>query len=962
MPQTNLMNRIRPAFFGSLFCLLLSSSLSLTAVRAQTAQHLLLNQSLERVIKGGETHSYVLQLGAGQTARVEVEHKGVDVALAALRPGGEKFIESDSRAGFNGSDSILVTAADAGDYRVAVAPSDSEADPGRYVIRLAEVRPTAAEDFQVNEAAAKILRLAKEAEALSRRGTREERRQAAEAYAQIVELSGVKRDKVWAVVGLVEGGDVLRQLGELQASVELTERGLSLAREVGNREHEGSALNNLGVEYKELGDYEKGILYLTQALDIQRETNDKRGEAIVLNNLGGCHLLGGDLTKAEELYLQSIALRRQVKDRRGEANTLNNLGQVYDRHENHAKAVEYLEQALKLRRELGDKTGEAITLRNLAKSYSALGEKDKAVEYYSAANRLAKQLGDRRVESDSAYGLALAERDRGNLDRAIGTVEGGLALVEQTRNELVNPELRVTYLASVLRYYELYTELLAERYERSKDARDLALALEAGERARARGLVELLREARVQIKQGVDPKLVEEAQDLQERLSLQYRRRTAALAQNAKPETLAKITNEINSLTTGLETVQVKIRRDNPRYADLTQGATLSSREIQGLLDDQTALLEYRLGERRSFLWLVTNDSIRMFVLPPRAEVERAARDFYDATISRDKAQAAQAAELSVRLGQMLLAPVAPAVENRRLAIVADGVLQFVPFAALRVRSPKSGVQIFLGETNEIVSLPSASVLAELRRNSGRAPAPGKTIAVFADPIFEANDPRLAQSVVGTPAAVRTDVGRALRDFKAGERLPRLLSSREEARSISAFAPKTQAVLNLDFDASRENATGANLSDYRVLHFATHGLLDDAHPEFSGLILSLYGRDGKARDGFLRLEQIYNLSLNSDLVVLSACQTALGKDVRGEGLIGLTRGFMYAGARRVVATLWKVDDAATAEFMRRFYQNFLQKRLTPAAALREAQNELKRVPRFRDPYFWAGFTLQGDWR
>lgn len=956
------MFQILRACSGFSVCLFLALLASPAYPQTPAAQTLLLDQPLGREIKGGETHSYVLRIGANQTARVEIEQRGVDVALSAYKPGGDKFIDTDTPAGFNGSDSILVTATDDGEYRVAVEPSDPKAEPGRYVIKLAEVRPTLAEDFQINEAAAKIRQLAEKAENLRGRGTREERRRAAEAYAQIVELSRVKKDKVWAVVGLVEGGDVLRQLGELQTSVELTERGLALAREVGNREHEGSALNNLGVEYKELGDYEKGILYLTQALDIQRETDDKRGEAIVLNNLGGCYLLGGDLTKAEELYLQSIALRRLVKDRRGEANTLNNLGQVYDRHENHAGAVEFLEQALKLRRELGDKTGEAITLRNLAKSYGALGEKEKAVEYYAAANALAKQLGDRRVEADSAYGLALAERGSGNLDKAIETVEGGLALTEQTRNELVNPELRVTYLASVLRYYEFYTELLAERYARSKDGRDLALALEASERARARVLVELLREARVNIRQGVDPKLIEQAQDLQERLSLQYRRRAAALAQNAKPETLARITGEINSLTTELETARVKLRRDNPRYADLTQGATLSAGEIQSLLDDRTALLEYKLGESRSFLWVVTSDSVRMFSLPPRAEVEKLAREFYDAVASRDKTKGAKAGELSDRLGRMLLAPVADAVGSRRLAVVADGVLQFVPFAALQVRSPKSGAQSHLGETNEIVVLPSASVLAELRRDSGRAETPAKTVAVFADPIFDANDPRLVKGGAVRPAAARADVGRVLRDFKAGETLPRLLSSREEARDISAFAPKTQAVLNLDFDASRENATGADLSDYRILHFATHGLLDDAHPEFSGLVFSLYSRDGRAQDGFLRLEQIYNLNLNSDLVVLSACQTALGKDVRGEGLIGLTRGFLYAGARRVVATLWKVDDAATADFMRRFYQNYLQKGLPAAAALRQAQNEMKKVPRFRAPYFWAGFTLQGDWK
>jgi CHAT domain-containing protein len=195
-----------------------------------------------------------------------------------------------------------------------------------------------------------------------------------------------------------------------------------------------------------------------------------------------------------------------------------------------------------------------------------------------------------------------------------------------------------------------------------------------------------------------------------------------------------------------------------------------------------------------------------------------------------------------------------------------------------------------------------------------------------------------------------------------GENLPRLLASRIEARDILKLAPGGQADSRMDFEATRENASSDALSDYRVLHFATHGLLDTKHPEFSGLVFSLVDARGQPRDGFLRLNQIYNLNLNSDLVVLSACQTALGKDVRGEGLIGLTRGFMYAGARRVVPSLWKVDDSATAEFMKRFYQHMLLKKLPPAAALKQAQAELKQIPRFRSPYFWAGFTLQGEWR
>jgi CHAT domain-containing protein/tetratricopeptide (TPR) repeat protein len=944
-------------------CILLVIMSGLTFAQTPAIQSLILNQPAIREIKGGETHYYTVGIGANQTARVEIEQQGTDLALTAFKPSGEKFIETNSPTGMMGNDLILVTAADAGEYKIAVEPVDSKSNAARYIIKLVEIRPTIAEDFQINEAALKIKNLADEAETLRLKPTREERQKAVDNYLQIIELSKVKKDRTWEIVALVEGGDILRQIGELQKSIEMTERGLNLARELKNREHEGSALNNLGVEYKELGDYEKGISYLMQALDIQRETSDKRGEAIVLNNLGGCYLLNGDLTKAEELYRQSIVLRRLVKDRRGEANTLNNLGQVFARSANHAKAIEYLEQALIIRRELKDKTGEAITLRNLATSYRALGDLIKALSFYEQSNQLAKQLGDRRVEAESAYGLALAERERGNLDKAVETVSNGLALVELTRNEIVSPELRATYLASVFRYYELYIDLLQARFERDKNPADIALAFETSERARARSFTELLREARVNIQQGVDPKLIEQAQNAQEKLNLQYRRRTAALAQNAKPETLAAIIGEINSLTTELEDLQVKIRRNNPRYADLTQGATLDVKAIQNLLDDETVLLEYKLGDQRSYLWLVSKNTLKIYLLPKRDQVEKTAREFYDAIVSRDKTKENRAGELSAVLGQKLLAPVAFEIENKRLAIVADGFLQFVPFDALKIQNSKLKTQSLLVEMNEIIILPSASVLAELRQNENQAKPPTNTLAIFADPIFEADDTRLSALSKNVRQNEKpSGIGKALRDFNFGETLPRLLFSRVEAKNISAFTEPNKTDLNIDFDASRENATSADLADYRILHFATHGLLDTVHPESSGLVLSLYDKTGKPRDGFLSLNQIYNLDLNSDLVVLSACQTGLGKDVKGEGLIGLTRGFMYAGAKRVVASLWKVDDAATAEFMRRFYQNLLQKKLSSVAALKQTKMEMRQIPRFRSPYFWAGFTLQGDWK
>jgi CHAT domain-containing protein/Tfp pilus assembly protein PilF len=858
-----------------------------------------------------------------------------------------------------------VTAVDAGEYKIEVSPADPRAGLGHYTIRLAEIRPTVALDFEINAAAKKISEVANETTVLRAKGTIEGRRRALEKFQEVIALSKNKQDKNWEVVAVISSGFIYEQLGEMQKSLEFYLQGLALSREIGNREYIGTALNNLGNNYKVLGDYEQSIFYLNQALTIDREIGDRQGEAIVLNNLGGCYLLLGDPRRAEEFFRRSLPLRREIKDRRGEGNTLNNLGLVFAQSGDGAKAIDFLGQALTLRQAVGDKTGEAITLRNLGKTFWNSGDKQKSAENFAQSNALARQLGDRRIEADTFYWLALVERENGNLPKAIENVENGLQIIERIRGEIINPELRIAYFSTVQQFYELSTDLIVARYEKSKDAADIALALQTAERARTRSLVELLQEANVSIKQGVDVKLLERSQDLQNLLNAKNRQRTLAVSRKAGEEQIAKITNEINALTTDLENLHIWIRRENPRYAALTQTETLSAKEIQNLLDDETVLLEYRLGAARSFLWLVTKNSTEIFILPPRREIETSAKAFYDSIVSPrgGKTIEAEKNDLSKKLSAILLSPVAGKIANKRTAIVADGILQFIPFASLQIQNTKSKDQSFLIENNEIVLLPSANVLAEIRRNYLNRKTAEKTLTIFADAVFDASDPRISYlaKIVNSPQK-SSDPGKVLRDFDLNASFPRLLSSRIEARNISAFLPENLVDVNMDFDANRANVTEKTLENYRILHFATHGLLDTARPELSGLVLSLFDKNGKPQDGFLRLNQLYNLNLTSDLVVLSACQTALGKDVRGEGLIGLTRGFMYAGANRVVASLWKVDDAATAEFMKHFYQNLLQKKLAPAAALRSAQNELKQIPRFRLPYFWAGFTIQGEWR
>jgi len=325
---------------------------------------------------------------------------------------------------------------------------------------------------------------------------------------------------------------------------------------------------------------------------------------------------------------------------------------------------------------------------------------------------------------------------------------------------------------------------------------------------------------------------------------------------------------------------------------------------------------------------------------------------------------------------------VAAELGSKRLVIVGDGALQYLPFGALpdpdaRGTAVPDASRAPLIAAHEIVSLPSASVLAILRRElAGRQPA-AKSVAVLADPVFTRDDARVTLSLTSAdpsgalnPAAtvsasaamspLRLAIRGSTRD---GDRtaLRRLLFTRDEAEAILAMTPRGSGLRAFDFQATRRLATSAELGQYRMIHFSTHGLLDGKQPELSGLVFSLFDERGQPQDGFLRLHEIYNLKLNADLVVLSGCETALGENVRGEGLVGLTRGFMYAGAPRVVASLWQVDDAASAQLMKSFYRGMLQEHLTPAAALRRAQIEMMKKKPWQAPYYWAAFVLQGEW-
>ena len=811
-----------------------------------------------------------------------------------------------------------------------------------------------------------------------------EPRKALDYYHRALPLRRATGDRGGEASTLTNIGVAHSALGEMQRALDYYHQALPIWKAGGERRGEAFALTNMGVAYAMLGESQRALDYHQQALALRRAAGDRPAEASTLNNIGMVYFSIGEGQKAREYYDLALALRRAVGDRRGQAYTLKNLGVVYQSLGGRQEALEYFDQALALHRDVGDRSGEANTLMSIGVVYYSLGEWPKALDYFNQALPLSKAAGNRIWEATTLVHLARLERDRGNFAAARKLMSDALPLVESIRANVASQDLRASFFSTVRDYYELYIDILMRSHESEPSAGHAAQALQISERARARSLLDLLAEAGTDIRQGVAPRLAERENSLRHQLNSKLEYQIRLLSTKHTPEQAAAVSAATAALTAELEEVQGRIRSTSPAYAALTQPQPSTLREIQQqVLDPETLLLEYALGEERSYLWLVSHTSLSSFILPKRAEIEAAA-----VTLTRLVSEGGTPEEFdrqAAALSRLLLAPVAPHLGRKRLVIVAEGALQYVPFAALpRPSLPgRTSAPAPLVATHEIVSLPSASTLVSLRRQvAGRRP-PAKRLAVFADPVFTRDDARIkagpatarasseppaegeAQRVAETARqehARAADAAHSLGLRRAGVDLRRLPFSRHEAQRLLALVPRREALAALDFKASQATAVSPELRDYRIVHFATHGYLNTERPELSGLVLSLVDERGEPQDGFLSLSEIYNLHLSADLVVLSGCETGLGKQVRGEGLVGLTRGFMYAGAPRVVASLWAVQDRAAADMMGRLYEAMLRRGERPAAALRAAQLAMRREERWSAPHLWAGFIIQGEWR
>jgi CHAT domain-containing protein/Tfp pilus assembly protein PilF len=978
-----------------------STSLSLTALSA--------GPPLLQSLSAGRVRRYEILLAAGQYLQLVVQQNGVDVALRVLDPAGRLLLRVDSPNGTQGPEELFLVADKAGRHVLEIEASEGD---GSYELRVEALRAATPQDRARSAAAAAYSRarlLEREADVAkaaasyreaaklwrqARDGAREawslfwlgklsvytadrsRRREGVEALGHALVLYhrvGDRRQegfsRYFMGLGLWKNGEIepalrsyeqalaiwrelhvpfeeatclnnlalvrVRQ-GRLHAAIDLYSRAIEIFQRLGNGSSEAATRTNLGLLYARLGEGRLAVDEYRRALASlagRAQPPDLMRRAVALNKLGDVLVWMEGPEAALTRLREALELRRRQHDIFGQAVTLNSVGLAQVKANRPREALEAFGSALEIFRRYEDKPAQAVVLKNLGVAYERLGRLGRARESYERGLAL-----DPRgpTEMAAVFGLARVARREDRLGDAEHRMERSLELAEDFRSQVWRPDLRASYQAIQQEQYTFLIDLLAERHRREPGKGHDARAFAVSERARARSLLDLLSAARAH----PSPAELRRLDELSRRINTRHQDLLAS------PQGIAsgELDRELAGLLERWRQANAAAQGSPPAAA-----ASLSLREAQRLLDRNTLLLEYFLGEERSYLWAVTSSTVRFVAtLPDRQQIEAAARRVHRGMTESHRQTGEAAARLAAaRLSRMVLQPVADLLDRPRLAVVAHGALQAVPFAALPF---PDGTDRPLIADHEIVSLPSVSVLAALRSElAGRRPAQG-LVAVVADPVLGTDDERLQQ--------VRPAVSANARPLP----LPRLPYAGQEARNILSLAGSSRVLAASGFAANRELVQSGRLKGYRILHFATHGLFDDLHPELSALALSAFDPAGRPIDGQLRAYEISGLDLRADLVVLSACRTALGREVSGEGMVGLTQGFLHAGAARLLVSLWDVDDRSTEELMKRFYAGLLRQGLPPAQALRRAQISLWNEPRWHAPYHWAGFVLLGEWR
>jgi CHAT domain-containing protein len=762
-------------------------------------------------------------------------------------------------------------------------------------------------------------------------------------------------------------GAIHLRRGEYQLALDALNRTFEELKTYPYPDGEGMAADDLGHVYGALGDGRSALESFRRSEQSARAHNNPSILADALNDEGSLHLSGRRFAAALRVFKQAVALTTQQQMARKHARAERGLGAAEIGLGQHASGEKHLREARDLARTLHDSLTEIEAEISIGDVLAARHVQSNAEAAYERARELAHATLFAAQQAVAAARLAEMKLAAGDAAAARPLAEESLSIIDSQRTDVNAPGLKSAFFQSTRGYYDLWIRVLMALHAKTHDVKYVETALEAAENSRARALTDLLSERAISVRGAVPDDLIGRRNDAEDALhAAAYHR--SRLPENAPPQTREASVAAIEDARHRLDQVEGEVRAANRRFSELTRPTPLSITEIQGsLLDADTLLVEFWLGERESYLWQVSAQHVESRRLPRRVHLETLAADLrrqlssaqgavpgesIEQLVTRERVRAEEIQRLAARMARELLTAAYGRSEKPNLVIVADGALRGIPFEILPV---STGAAL---ETRHTVSyLPSAAALRWLRSRRFELSSE-RSAAVIADPVFERGDPRVRASA---RYALAPSLGGALADTGA-QALRRLPFSREEARMIAAQFPRDRRWLALDFDADRSAVMDAAWERYEIAHFATHALIDTRNPELSGIVLSLYDRDGAPTDGYLRITDIYNLHMPSELVVLSACDSAADSAALGNDVFTLADAFFFAGAPRLLASLWAVNDEASAAFMTHFYRALMRPKATPATALKAAKQRLSLDPRWHSAAYWSAFVLQGDWR
>ena len=729
----------------------------------------------------------------------------------------------------------------------------------------------------------------------------------------------------------------------------------------------GQITGTLGEIFTETGMTDAALSNLEQATTYFGQTKDPFAMVAIANDMGKVYYTSGRYTEAIATLEASIA--------EGEKHNLVGLvgmgheflGQAYVAMNEPATALSHFQTALGLFIKSSRVMEAARVQARMGQVYATQKKFQQADTYYTTALKKFQELSDRLNESATLYALGKLKLDQHDLESAERYLGQSIDVTENMRRTPTTSDLTAAFSATIHDRYQRYIDCLM-LMKKTRPAENFeTTAFELSEQERGRSLKELLQAIQTKLTPGIDPQLAQKEQSLRQTLTARENYKITLLSQKYDPKQLAALDAEMDQLRQQYKEVVDTIAAKFPSYGRVNEPSSWDLRRIQEqvVANDDTVLLEYSIGADRSYAWAITHNNIVSYELPPEAAITEAAQKVYKLlSTPPDAASEDELTRASDELSKLVLSPVAKSLDKRRIILVADNVLNYIPFQMLPL---EAGNPQRLIESHEIVNAPSASIMGQLRQETARRQPAAKVLAAFGNPVFGSNYNQAKGTsssgeliaAAGSPSERWRDIQFDADTFDPAKIQPLFYTTREldNLREIAG----DQTLLVTGFDASREMLNNTDLTQFAILHFATHGFFNPQHPANSGFVLSMVDRNARMQNGFIGLQDIYALKARVDLVVLSACRTGLGKDVRGEGLIGVTRGFMNAGASSAVASLWSVDDQATAELMKYFYANMLREGMPPAAALRAAQNAIRKDPRWSSPYYWAAFTFQGDY-